>query len=161
MGIFVRLPKSKINNQITSGNFISDISDHFSNSITVDIELKKTMERPLIRLFTNKNPEKFKLNLSAEFVNINEQINLQDNPNVNEIYKILYDKLISLLDLYFPKVRLSRKKSKDKNWITIGIKNATKHRNQLYKIKIKDNTEENVDNWKNDKNMLNNIIKKV
>ena len=39
--IFVRLPKSKINNQITSGNFISDISDHFSNFIIIDIELKK------------------------------------------------------------------------------------------------------------------------
>ena len=80
------------------------------------------MERPLIRLFTKKNTEKFKQNLSAEFADINEQINLQENPNVNEIYKILYDKLISLLDLYFPKVRLSRKKAKDKNWITIGIK---------------------------------------
>ena len=159
--IFVRLPKSKVNNQITSGNFISDISDHFSNFIIVDIELKKTMERPLIRLFTKKNTEKFKQNLSAEFANINEQINLQDNPNVNEIYKILYDKLISLLDLYFPKVRLSRKKSKDKNWITIGIKNAIKHRNQLYKIQIKDNTEENINNWKNYKNMLNKIIKKA
>merc|ERR1712055_834073 len=146
--IFVRLPKSKISNQITSGNFISDISDHFSNFIIVDIELKKTMERPLIRLFTKKNTEKFKQNLSAEFANIKEQINLQDNPNVNEIYKILYDKLISLLDLYFPKVRLSCKKAKDKNWITIGIKNAIKHRNQLYKIKIKDNTKENVNNWK-------------
>ena len=52
----------------------------------------------------------------------------------------------SLLDLYFPKVRLSRKKAKDKNWITIGIKNAIKHRNQLYKIKIKEDTEENVNN---------------
>ena len=136
--IFVRLPKSKISNQITSGNFISDITDHFSNFIIVDIELKKTMERPLIRLFTKKNTEKFKQNLSAEFADINEHINLQDNPNVNEIYKILYEKLISLLDLYFPKVRLSRKKAKDKNWITIGIKNAIKHRNQLYKIKIKE-----------------------
>merc|ERR1712179_118848 len=157
--IFVRLPKSKISNQITSGNFISDISDHFSNFIIVDIELKKTMETPLIRLFTKKNTEKFKQNLSAEFADINEQINLQDNPNVNEIYKILYDKLISLLDLYFPKVRLSRKKAKDKNWITTGIKNAIKHRNQLYKIKIKEDTEENVNNWKNYKNILNKIIK--
>ena len=84
---------------------------------------------------------------------------MQDNTNVNEIYKILYEKLISLLDLYFPKVRLSRKKAKDKNWITIGIKNAIKHRNQLYKIKINEDTEENVNNWKNYKNILNKIIK--
>ena len=67
--------------------------------------------------------------------------------------------MISLLDLYFPKVRLSRKKAKDKDWITIGIKNAIKHRNQLYRKKIKDNTEENVKNWEDYKNKLNKIIK--
>merc|ERR1712030_273447 len=111
----------------------SDISDHFSNFIIVDIEVNKIIERPLIRLFTKKNTEKFKRNLSAEFADINEQINLQNNLNVNEIYKILYDKLISLLDLNFPKVRLSRKKDKDKDWIAIGIKNAIKHRNPLYR----------------------------
>jgi len=87
--IFVRLPKSKINNQMTSGNFISDISDHFSNFIIVDIEVKKTVERPLIRLFTKKNTKKFKENLSAEFADINEKINLQNNLNVNELHKIL------------------------------------------------------------------------
>merc|ERR1711909_113455 len=52
--IFLRLPKSKINNQITSGNFISDISDHFGNFIIVDRD-EKIMERPPIRLFTKKN----------------------------------------------------------------------------------------------------------
>merc|ERR1711874_674761 len=98
------------------------------NFIIVDIEQKKTMKDHLSDYLQKKNTEKFKQNLSAEFADINEQINLQENPNVNEIYKILYDKLISLLDLYFPKVRLSCKKAKDKNWITIGIKNAIKQK---------------------------------
>merc|ERR1712215_384965 len=105
-------------------------------------------ERPLIRLFTKKNTEKFKQNLSAEFASINEQINLQDNPNVNEIYKILYDKLISLLDLYFPKVRLSRKKAKDKDWIIKGIENAISHRNKLYQKMIKENILKNIEKGK-------------
>ena len=153
------MPKSIINNQIISGNFISDISDHFSNFIIIDIEVKNTTERPLIRLFTKKNIDKFEQNLTAEFSDINEQLKLQENLNVNEIYKILYDKLISLLDLYFPKVRLSRKKAKDKDWITIGIKNAIRHRNQLYQKKINDNTKENIDKWKNYRNRLNKIIK--
>ena len=52
--IFVRLPKSKINNNIISGNLITDISDHLSNFAIIDIETKRSTERPLIRLFTKK-----------------------------------------------------------------------------------------------------------
>ena len=38
--IFVRLPKSHMKNKITSGNFITDISDYFSNFVIIDIGKK-------------------------------------------------------------------------------------------------------------------------
>ena len=157
--IFVRLPKSKINNKITSGNFITDISDHLSNFAIIDIEVKRSTERPLIRLFTKKNIEKFERNISSEFSNLTEQLNIDGNTNVNEIYKILYDKLHSLLDLYFPKVRLSHKKAKDKDWITLGIKRAIRQRNKLFHIQLKYGTEKNIKKWKTYRNILNKIIK--
>ena len=157
--IFVRLPKSKINNNIISGNLITDISDHLSNFAIIDIETKKSNERPLIRLFTKKNIEKFKLNLASEFSDITEQLSILDNTDVNEIYKLLYEKLHSLLDLYFPKVRLSRKKAKDKDWITMGIKRAIRERNKLFHTQLKNGTIENIDKWKNYRNTLNKVIK--
>merc|ERR1739842_64995 len=80
-----------------------------------------------------KNIEKFKLNLASEFSDISEPLSILDNTDVNEIYKLLYEKLHSLLDLYFPKVRLSRKKAKDKDWITMGIKRAIRERNKWNK----------------------------
>ena len=64
-----------------------------------------------------------------------------------------------LLNLYFPKVQQSRKKAKDKDWITDGIKRAMKHRNNLYQIQLVNSTPINVNNWKKYRNMLNKIIK--
>ena len=38
--IFIRLPKLKLNNMITSGNFITDISDHLCNFAIIDTSIK-------------------------------------------------------------------------------------------------------------------------
>ena len=124
--IFIRLPISQVNNKVTSGNFITDISDHFSNFVIIDTEVKKSTERPLIRLFTKKRIENFKKKLPSELSETTEKIKLQNNPDVNDIYRILYEKLIKLLNLYFPKVKLSCSKARDKEWITPGIKRAIK-----------------------------------
>ena len=57
--IFVKLPKSKINNKITAGNLLCDISDHLPNFIIINIDVKKTNERPYIRLYNKNNTSKF------------------------------------------------------------------------------------------------------
>ena len=41
---------------------------------------------------------------------------------VNERYNIFNQKLFDILEKYFPRVKLSRKKFNDKEWITDGIK---------------------------------------
>ena len=64
-----------------------------------------------------------------------------------------------ILDLYFPKVRQSRRQAKDKDWITNGIKRAIKQKNSLFHIQIKYNSKENIDKWKKYRNVLNKIIK--
>ena len=124
--IFIRLPKSKINNMVTSGNFITDISDHLCNFSIIDTEIKRTKERPFIRLYNKPNTQRFMDNIANELSTINESINSQAIPDVNELYKTLFEKLHQLLDLYFPKVRQSRKQAKDKDWITNGIKKGNK-----------------------------------
>lgn len=91
--IFIRLPKSKINNMVTSGNFITDISDHLSNFAIIDTEIKITKDRPFIRVYNKKNTERFLNNIASELSTLNEIINSQVNPNVNELYKILFEKL--------------------------------------------------------------------
>ena len=157
--IFIRLPKSKINNMVTSGNFITDISDHLCNFSIIDTEIKRTKERPFIRLYNKTNTQRFMDNIANELSTINESINSQAIPDVNELYKTLFEKLHQLLDLYFPKVRQSRKQAKDKDWITNGIKKAIKQKNYLYQTQVKYNSKENIEKWKRYRNVLNKIIK--
>ena len=52
--IFIWLPKLKMHNMITSGNFITDISDHLSNFAIIDTEIKTTKHRPFVRLYNEK-----------------------------------------------------------------------------------------------------------
>ena len=157
--IFTRLPKSKINNLITAGNFIIDITDHLSNFVIFNIDIETTKVRPFIRLYTEKNTELFKRNIASEISIINDTINSQSIINANELYKTFYEKMHALLNLYFPKVRQSRKKAKDKDWITDGIKRAIKHKNTLFQIQLTNGTPFNIDKWKKYRNMLNKIIK--
>ena len=64
-----------------------------------------------------------------------------------------------LLDKYFPKVRQSRKKAKDKDWITDGIKRSIKQKHRLFKIQLANSTTENREKWRKHRNMLNKIIR--
>ena len=42
--IFIRLPISQVNNKITSGNLVTDISDHFSNFVIINTEIKNLLK---------------------------------------------------------------------------------------------------------------------
>ena len=147
--IFTRLPKSKINNLVTAGNFITDITDHLANFVIFDIETKPNKSRPFIRLYTERNTELFKRNIASEISILNDTLNSRNNINVNESYKIFYEKLLELLNLYFPKIRQSRKKAKDKDWITDGIKRAIKQKNKLFLFQQADNSTINIENGRN------------
>ena len=76
--IFIRLPKSKVNNMVTSGNFTTDISDHLSNFAIIDIEIKRSKERPFVRLYNKRNTERFLNNIASELTNLLENINSQN-----------------------------------------------------------------------------------
>ena len=154
-----RLPKSKIDSTITAGNFICDISDHLPNFTIINIDVPKTNVRPLIRLFSKKNKNKFNANAKSEFSKIINNLNTSENIDVNTDYNLFNDNLKKQLENNFPKVRLSRKKAKDKDWITQGIKNSIRYRNNLFQIKLKTNTPENTKKWKTYRNKLNKIIK--
>ena len=112
--IFTRLPKSKINNLVTSGNFITDITDHLANFVIFDIETKTTLSRPYIRLYTEKNVDLFKRSIASEISTLNGTIKSQNSINVNETYKTFYEKLYELLNVNFPKIIKSVRKLKTK-----------------------------------------------
>ena len=60
--------------------------------------------------------------------NIDENLHTR---NVNLVYGNFFSNYKSVLDKYFPLVKLSRKKAKEKPWITDGIKTSIKTQNEL------------------------------
>ena len=157
--IFARIPKANINNLITTGNFLVDISDHLANFAIFNIEIETIKDRPFIRLYNETNTKLFQNNIASEITKLNEKINSENIRDTNELYKAFYEKLHELLNIYFPKVRQSRKNAKDKDWITDGIKRSIKHRNSLYQIQLVNPTTENIVKWKEYRNRLNKTIR--
>ena len=132
--INVRLPVNQIHNKISSGNLINDISDHLPNFFIIDLELSTIKERPLIRLYNKKNIQHFNNNITNEPP-------LIPHPRSNDPNILLAEftfNLNRLLNKYFPLIRISRKKFKEKSYISNEIKVMIKERNKLYHIYIND-----------------------
>ena len=158
--IFIRLPKRNLQSKIISGNLYCSISDHLMNFVQIDLKAKKPSERPHVRLFTEKNIKLFNEKAKNDFSSLNSALeNNNSELNTHQFFTNFLSKYKTLLDKFFPYVRLSRKKSKDKPWITAGIKNSIKQRNCLYKNYIEDRTEYKEQVWKRFRNETTNIIK--
>ena len=153
--INVRLPTNQINKKISSGNLITDISDHLPNFLIIDTDISKTNDRPLIRLYNKKNIENFQKNISNEPM-------LLPYPRSNDPDQLLAEftaNLNKILNKYFPLIRISRKKFKDKVHITNEIKEMIKERNNLYDIFIIDRSDHNKNKWLEKRNKTNQAIK--
>ena len=152
--INVRIPVQQIHNKISSGNLINDISDHLPNYFIIDQEMNTTRERPLIRLYNEKNIKHFKRNIQQEPL-------LLPHPRSNNSNTLLAEfnfNLNRLLNKYFPLIRLSRKKFKEKKYITNEIKNMIKERNKLFNIYKNDRNTPNKKKWIDMRNKTNQAI---
>ena len=113
--------------KISSGNIIKDISDHLPNFLLMDTEVKKTNERPLIRLYTKKNIKVYKENIEKEPP-------LLPHPRSNDPNLLLAEftfNLNKMLNKYFPLTRTSRKKFKEKFPMSKKIESMIDRRNKL------------------------------
>ena len=116
--IFIKSNKKLIQNKCSSGNLVTDLSDHLPNFTFLDIKTPSIKNRPFIRLFTPKRIKLFtdNLNLEAALINDNE---LTEVDNSYEKFSTNY---FNLYNKYFPYIKMSRKSFKDKPHITKGIK---------------------------------------
>ena len=154
--INIRVPINKIHNKMSAGCLITDITDHLSNFVILNVEHKNTnKERPLIRLFNKKNIDNFNQNITNDPP-------LLPHPRSNDVNILLAEfshNLKKALDKYFPFVKLSRKKSKDKPYINNEIKELIKTRNKLFQEYINDRNDSREAKWKQFRNKTNNVIK--
>ena len=159
--IMVKVPRKYVQTKVSAGNLLVDITDHLPNFVLIDTEISHSKDRPFVRLFTKKKIKKFE----NEIINYNKLVSLNDNEslvhnNVHASYNDFFLNLVKLLDLFFPLVKLSRSKMKDKPYITPGIKVSIKHRDRLYEKYLNNKNKYTQAAWKSYRNKVSDIIKK-
>ena len=157
----VKVPQKHIQTKVSAGNLLVDITDHLPNFVLIDTKMSHSKDRPYVRLFTKKNIEKFENDIS----NLSQLISSNNNEspvhnNVQESYNEFFSNLMKLLNLYFPLVKLSRSKWKNKPHITPGIKVSIKHRDRLYEKYLNNKNKYTKAAWKSFRNKVSDIIKK-
>jgi len=121
-------PLKEIDRVAECGNIFFDISDHLPNFILLEGKTSRKVERPYIRIYSEKNISRFKTemsNISWEDVYTCEGTNAAYN-NFIQLYSSIYNKC-------FPLVQKSRKRCKDKKWITSALRVSIRYKTKLYK----------------------------
>ena len=124
---------SNLEDTITSGNIISDVTDHFSQFCILNtsnnlFDLQST--NMLLRDFFNYSEAKFlnelsQLDLTGAFSGLND---------VKKSFSVFYNKLNKLLNKHAPFKLISKRKKKRllKPWVIKGIRKSIKIKNDLY-----------------------------
>jgi hypothetical protein len=129
---------------------VTDITDHFANIVLLTSKTKpvRNKDRPLIRLYSSKNIDKFKNDL----FNVNWSCVYNSN-NVNSSTDYLSKQLYDHCEKNFPLVQCSRKSLKDKPWLNGELKKQINVKNKLYfkfKNSKKSSDEEIYKKYRND-----------
>ena len=138
-----------------SGNLFTDITDHFANFLILESKKKSLKkDRPNIRIFSDKNKDKFKMLLT----NVNWEQELK-GVSVDEAMNLYYQKLHIAYNKSFPFVKLSRRRAKDKPWITTALKKSIQEKQRLYKRYKFNHSTENEKLYKRYNNQLGTHIR--
>ena len=114
---------------VSSGNLLTDTSDHMSNYILIrDNNNNMKSSRLLVRIYSEKNNQNVLNNLYSDRWNA-----VYNESDVNVAYENFISNISQAFHNNFKLTKLSRKRSKDKGWIIGALKNSSKIENKLYK----------------------------
>ena len=141
-----------------SGILVADVSDHFpifhiNRSFTVE----ETEAFIVTRVFNEKNKQKFREAISA--VDWTEICNIPDTQNSFSHFHFFKGQVISLQDKRFPKIRIRKKYSNRKPWLSDGLGNSIRNKNKLYHKYKKIPSVKNESSYKSFRNKLNHMLK--
>ena len=147
--------KCDANTCITPCVLYNDISDHLPTTVILQNHNKvTTMKRPLVRIFGEINCRKF--------------IEMFRNTDWEQLFACeddLYSKFIERLNILynecFPMRQLSRKRQRDKPWITKGLKISIKYKNKLYRKALTKSSEYIYARYTHYKKILERCIKQA
>ena len=130
--MFIRNLHKVTTRGIFSGILYCDISDHLPCilSIKYDQRSMRQEDRPYVRLYGTRNNNTFIESMRSVYWNGLYTAEI-------DWYAAYMHKVTPIYNNSFPLVKLSRKRAKDKPWITTGLKRSTQENNKLYKISIR------------------------
>ena len=136
---------------------LTDISDHFP--ILTIMNGKKKIEKSSFiykRKFSEENLNAFK----AEFQNIDWDLLYSEN-DVQKAYDIFYQKFNTAYNKHFPlkRIKIGKNSHQSDDFMTKGLKISQEHKFTLTDLKIKDPTNENINRYKEYRNLYNKLIK--
>ena len=134
-----------------SGNFIHDLTDHLPNYLLL-VNKKPppgNVLRPFVRIYSKKNTEVF----LEEIENSNWDVIYNEN-DANAAYENFIGIIKNSFEKCFPLRRLSRKRMKDKPWITSALKKSSIIKNKLYRKWILTRSPEDEERYKNYKKIF-------
>ena len=140
-----------------NGCLAADIADHLANIIVLPFStpVKIHVDRPLIRIFSEENKAKF----SNELLICDWDNLVFSYDDVNTVYDNFSLTLNQSFEKCFPLVKLSRKRVRDKKWITSGIIKSCSHKSYLYKTWILTRNPADKIKYDNYIKVLNKLIK--
>ena len=152
--ILIHKPLKHMDKKIVSGNLLFEIADHLPNFAIVTEPEKMSKPRSKSRTYSEANIAKFRHKLSL--VNWAE---ITEENSAETCYSRFLQKYQSIFNECFPLVTVSRKKMKDKKWLTKGLAISIRHKTRLYKRYIHKPSESNKSKYKVYKNKLSKVIR--
>ena len=110
------------------GLMVTDISDHYPIfHVNRQVKAKDTEIYMEKRVYSDKNKRDFTQALAGvDFSQIYSVHGTQSS------FDLFHGKLLTLLNKYFPKVRMKKKYNNRKPWLSEGLRQSIKHKNKLY-----------------------------
>ena len=139
---------------LDAGNIYCDISDHLPNFLIINNDEEPTKNRPYVRIYGEKNMMKFRNKIhNADW---GELFSTDDVEHAMDMfYKTYYNAFYTS----FPQKRLSRKRAKDRKWMTSALRKSTDHKNKLYKKRKLRPTDNNKRKYKQYRNILTSCLR--
>ena len=157
--LFLKVSPRDIDKSVLSGNFFCDISDHLPNFLVLpwDQSTHKNTDKKKVRIYSESNILKFIHHIF--YVPWSQELNTFDN--VNSMCSHFMSKINHFFCSSFPLTEISKKRSKDKPWITQDLRKQIQNKNKLYRKKLTNPTEENETLYKESKRAVEIMIKTV
>ena len=144
-------------NASINGILVTDISDHFpifhiNYAYTTD-EIESYF---ITRIYSEKNKQLFQETISALDWN-----NLHNEVDPQSCFNLLHDRLITIHDKCFPKMKIKKKYSNRKPWLSESLRSSIKIKNKLYHISKRIPCVRNITKYHSYKNTLSRLLKKA